>query len=132
MDFAIFPLEVLMVDHYMCSSKEFARRFADREAFWINILKTLSPRGYNVRNDRPTHRQVNMLNNEVRRERKAAARTLLTKYWCWLTAHLYEQQTFTGVFPGSHHACGTGNTPMNAFCPEQRCRVLVLAHCIPL
>ena len=77
-DFAIFPLEILMTDHSACSSKEFARRFADREAFWINTLKTLSPRGYNVRNDRPTHRQANMLNNEVRRGRKAAARTLMT------------------------------------------------------
>ena len=57
------------------------------------------------------------------------AQVSATVHFCWLTAHLYEQQTFTGVFPGSQHACGTGNTPMNAFCPEQRCRVLVLAHC---
>ena len=72
-DFAIFPLEILMADHTLCGSKQFGRRCAEREAFWIDILKTLTPRGYNVRNDRPTHRQANMLNNARRRQRKAAA-----------------------------------------------------------
>ena len=62
-----------MADHTLCSSKEFGRRFAAREASWINILKTLTPRGYNANNDRPTHRQANMLNNAKPRESRAAA-----------------------------------------------------------
>ena len=51
-NWAVFPMEV--VDNPgSCSSKVFARRHAEREAFWINTLKVLQPRGLNVRNDKP-------------------------------------------------------------------------------
>ena len=56
-DYAVFPIEVCSYDPDTCSSKEFARRFKVREAFWINTLKTLETRGFNVRNERPVNRR---------------------------------------------------------------------------
>ena len=69
-NWAIFPMEV--VDNPgSCSSKVFAHRHAAREAFWINTLKVLHPRGLNVRNDKPAKRALNAYRHRAQRLRKA-------------------------------------------------------------
>lgn len=63
-DYAVFPIEVCPYDSHTCSAKEFARRFKDREAFWINTLKTLEERGFNVRNEKPVKRRINFFRHQ--------------------------------------------------------------------
>ena len=65
-NWAVFPMEV--VDNPgSCSSKVFARRHAEREAFWINTLKVLQLRGLNVRNDKPARRALNAYRHRAQR-----------------------------------------------------------------
>lgn len=71
-DYAVFPIEVCPYDPNTCSAKEFARRFKDREAFWINTLKTLETRGFNVRNERPVKRRVNFFRHQQQKAQRRA------------------------------------------------------------
>ena len=36
-----------------------------------------------------------------------SAKASVAVHWCWVTAHLYEQQTFIGVFTVTHACCET-------------------------
>lgn len=69
-DWAVFPMEVLENDPSSCSSKVFARRHAEREAFWINTLKVLHPRVFNVRNGRPARHSLNAFRHKAQRLRR--------------------------------------------------------------
>ena len=71
-DYAVFPIEVCPYDPNTCSAKEFARRFKDKEAFWINTLKTLETRGFNVRNERPVKRRVNFFRHQQQKAQRRA------------------------------------------------------------
>ena len=69
-NWAVFPMEVLENDPSSCSSKVFARRHAEREAFWINTLKVLHPRGFNVRSGRSARRSLNAFRHRAQRLRR--------------------------------------------------------------
>ena len=71
-DYAVFHIEVCSYDPDTCSAKEVARRFKDREAFWIDTLKTLETRGFNVRNERPVKRQVNFFRPQQQKAQRRA------------------------------------------------------------
>lgn len=85
-DWAVFPVEVIETSFRYCSSSVFARRHAAREAFsnfevWINMLRTLNPRGFSVRNDRPAKRSLNYFEHRLqcqRRQASSATTTLIT------------------------------------------------------
>ena len=67
-NWAIFPIEKLPDEHI--SPREFARRYAARENFWIDTAKTLDERGFNVRGDNPTHRVANRLKHQELRQQR--------------------------------------------------------------
>ncbi len=46
--------------------------FQDREAFWINTLKTLETRGFNVRNERPVKHRVNFFRHQQQKAQRRA------------------------------------------------------------
>lgn len=65
---AIYPVEVVMADARLCTPKVFAKRDAGREAFWMDNRKTLHPRGYNVRNGKPSKQLANMKKHRRQKE----------------------------------------------------------------
>lgn len=71
-DFAIMPLQVCGKPSDYRNSKEFAHKCAHIEAFWIDTLKTIQPRGYNVRNISPVHRRRNRATAATQRSHRTA------------------------------------------------------------
>ena len=74
-DYAVFLLKCALMTpntDNTCSAKEFARRYKDREAFWIDTLKTLETRGFNVRNERPVKCQVNFFRRQKQKAQRRA------------------------------------------------------------
>ena len=72
---AIYPVEIVMADARLCTPKVFAKRYAGREAFWMDNRKTLHPRGYNVRNGKPLKQLANIKKHRRQKEHSRALAT---------------------------------------------------------
>ncbi len=76
-----------MADTRLSTPKVFAKRYAGREAFWMDNRKTRHPRGCNVRNGKPLKQLANM--NKHRRQKQhrralAASQQPPTTHLCQL------------------------------------------------
>ena len=67
----------------------------------------------------------------------AFAQTSIAVHFCWLTAHMYEEQISTGVTAVTHKPvvslfCLAALNSRKCICPDQHCSAFLLAHCIPV